>query len=1159
MADYKRGRKGLIRGWLSKMLLYSKEVQPEIVPSPETEPPVTIEETAEPEQTVVVAEIIAPQPEPEIEADVVVPAEPRSEQLLGEVTELTEEVTTETSLPETELSTELDSLLSGARFVPLRDALKADNITTTEQLRSTNLWVLLNRHNLYSIAERISVLNYVQDQLTPEAFEEEPPMTMEESDPLEAETNAIDEEPVAEDVVEESVAMEETITPAEPDLSVAVVPLRDTVMEDTEGYVLEPEQGQEIETEYESEVVLSLEEEAKQECTPTPMPAAIDVVEDFAAIPYCKRYPLNPESYKNIPVTECGFSVRIVNRLMAKKIKTVGALLSQSDNDMLALSGFGKTSLQELHTFFEGLVSAGVGSSIPVSVSKHLTPELLPYCHDIRKGDFSFAETRDFSTKSQEVLSRFMEAHTLIDQELIDAASSGNPGVLAIIDMLRKFVANFDQELACCAILELIPGNRLELPVDKVIKAYSSTEELRSFYKDLKCSDGTLEQFVYANADLATESSGRMARFLKWCSYNVVAEITNFLETQFEKNRVKSVFCGRVRGKTLAELGDELKVTRERVRQIEAKFMRAARDWCHRNRVLYKLFLDLGAEGSISADQIIDYVGQYGLEILCILKECSGRDYFFDSRLGLFTVGKSINYDEMQDYIDSLPDLFVADKLDGLIKDGVDKHGFPEDILRIVFDDSFRHTGDTYHRSRLTLASIYAETMRKYYPDGIHLDEAEIDHFRELAQSEFGIDLSDKNMHSIASIISRISILCGRGRYRLKNNTPYLTEKLAERIKKYVEKSVTPIMLITTIFSEFEDELRVEGVNNRFHLQGILKELFGDIWYFKKDYVSTDPEATSFYDAVGSFIARATSPVSKEDIMRQFPGITDIVIALAVSSSDTLNLFGTYINASRLTFSEEDVQYLRSKVEKALSVGDICYTRDLYNEIKMERPDMMSRNYITAGFGLYSVLEYYFGDDYNFSRPFIAREGASIKSILSVLKEMVVEADVIAISDVTGFASEHNYPIPSILDFANSCNETHLMINAQELATLDYIGANEEIARRIEQLIKDEVSKAIPIAHLTCIGQFPKLKVEWNAWLIYSILKKWSTILDVGISKPLFKITYPVVAPAGASLDIEFDESISHDGELITADNLDNIEDLIADYIAEELGDIDEL
>ena len=365
-------------------------------------------------------------------------------------------------------------------------------------------------------------------------------------------------------------------------------------------------------------------------------------------------------------------------------------------------------------------------------------------------------------------------------------------------------------------------------------------------------------------------------------------------------------------------------------------------------------------------------------------------------------------------------------------------------------------------------------------------------------------------------------------------------------------------MSFSMIFTEFEEVLRENGVNNRYYLQGILKELFGDTWFFKKDYVSTSPEATSLYEAVGSFIAKATSPVSKEEVMHQFPGITDVVINLAVSGSDTLNLFGSYINASRLTLSNSDIKYLHQKLENTLAKEEICYTRDLYNEIKIERPELLLRNYISAGFSLYSVLEYLFEDDYNFSRPFIAREGAEIKSILSVLKEMVEEAEVIEIADITAFASEHNYPIPSILDFVDSCNGTHLMINARELATFEYIGVDEEIARQVEQLVMPEVRDTMPISHLSCVEKLPHIKVEWNAWLIRGILRKWSKLLSVGTSKSLFRITYPVIAPTGCPLEVEFDESVSHNGELIKTDNLDNIEDLIADYITEELGDIDE-
>ena len=104
----------------------------------------------------------------------------------------------------------------------------------------------------------------------------------------------------------------------------------------------------------------------------------------------------------------------------------------------------------------------------------------------------------------------------------------------------------------------------------------------------------------------------------------------------------------------------------------------------------------------------------------------------------------------------------------------------------------------------------------------------------------------------------------------------------------------------------------------------------------------------------------------------------------------------------------------------------------------------------------------------------------------------------------------------------------------------------------------DSSNKAESVFH-ECINQFPKLNVEWNAWLIYSILHKWSKLLDVGPSKYPYRIAYPVVAPAGMPLVVEYDERISHNGDLIMPDNLDNIEELIANYVLEELGGSEEV
>ena len=67
---------------------------------------------------------------------------------------------------------------------------------------------------------------------------------------------------------------------------------------------------------------------------------------------------------------------------------------------------------------------------------------------------------------------------------------------------------------------------------------------------------------------------------------------------------------------------------------------------------------------------------------------------------------------------------------------------------------------------------------------------------------------------------------------------------------------------------------------------------------------------------------------------------------------------------------------------------------------------------------------------------------------------------------------------------------------------------------------------------------------------------------EVGPSKYPYRIAYPVVAPAGMPLQSSNTAraSASHiTGNPMMPDNLDNIEELIANYVLEELGGSDEV
>lgn len=66
---------------------------------------------------------------------------------------------------------DIDALLRGNIFLPLKNALAKENIRTIEELRGLNLWAFMNQKNLYSISTRQDVLTRVRLLLEPETTE----------------------------------------------------------------------------------------------------------------------------------------------------------------------------------------------------------------------------------------------------------------------------------------------------------------------------------------------------------------------------------------------------------------------------------------------------------------------------------------------------------------------------------------------------------------------------------------------------------------------------------------------------------------------------------------------------------------------------------------------------------------------------------------------------------------------------------------------------------------------------------------------------------------------------------------------------------------------------------------------------------------------------
>lgn len=826
---------------------------------------------------------------------------------------------------------------------------------------------------------------------------------------------------------------------------------------------------------------------------------------------------LDALEYSNEKIESIGFSNRTYNRLNRAGIESVSDLLHQTPEDLMNIPGFGVSCQNEIREYFTSRSKEAEEQRRIFAESE--VGQLRKYRKQIFEGDFSFENLLPESMKGS--LQPYKEAHRCLDSFLIEKCER-DPEV--VLSMCKGFT-RFDRAIRKMTEYENRIGRvRLQCQVRPFIIAFTGKEDLREILLSI-CDEGfmTLEDYIVFFFSMQRSLQDReyefwIEKFIQWCAFSIEEDLERFFDQLKKKERDYEVLKLRAERKTLESIGDSFGVTRERIRQIESKVIKKFMSWQRNNKLLLKISALRNGDYILTPIELKAYFGDEASILLYLCKNSTTGEVIYDSSLDVFIIGDRSMVEQIQEHVDTLPDTFNEDQLRLLIHRGTDEKGLSEELLDKAIHESYEKTGTIYHRSRLTLEKIYADILERFYPEGMHVyDPEELERFKELVRQEYHMEIENSN-RSISAILARIGILCDRGKYRLKDRT-FISDKLALRIRDYIDSEDAPIFMTNTIFSVFERELVSENITNKYFLQGILHHLYGDRWIFRRDYISKDESLTSLYTSIVEFIKNADVPVSREDIGIAFPGVTDIVVSLAIGDPNILNLFGIYIYSSKLSLSKADFEYLHRTVEEDLEREHILHCKSIYEKIHSDYPDLLKNNYINHAFSMYSLLEYLFREEYHFSRPFVAKKGVSIEKVHDVLKEIVTEADLIEIEEIRLFAKKYHHSIYSILEFIDELNETHFLINNAELERIECIGIDEDTVKTIDHILMTEVIDTIPISQLRSVHMFPVVRKKWDEWLIYSAMKRWSTRFEVAPSSNQFRLSVPLIAPIG-KLDI---------------------------------------
>lgn len=874
---------------------------------------------------------------------------------------------------------------------------------------------------------------------------------------------------------------------------------------------------------------------------------------------FSEKYGIKSALYVEKNITDALFSVRTYNCLKNENIKTISELLDMKVSEFSSIKGIGSKCVREVNDYFSGLEKELYSRVIK---KKIIRPRYTKLFYDnklaVATGDFSFADNIILTDDEYINMELQRDAFGLIEEFVADCINAPDK-IMPIMEMLDAYTTEQDKYMQhrteLLNAIKAIPAERMGTYAIGYINAYSDNEDVRDnlqqFYQSEKAYLGEI-----TNSHMAISEKYKNALwFVKWCSFDVGQDTQQLFDKIFFKSKMKTVVEMRARNNTLEVIGNTLGVTRERIRQIEVKAKRLFAHWYGKTRILSKIVALRNGDNVLTPVELQDYLGEYTTELLYLLRTADGLPYMYDSQLDVFVIDDEDMSARIQAYVEELPDVINKKKIQDILEESQES-GLSTEVLEKAIHKGYKLTGDTYHRVRLSLASMYSVVLNKYYENGIRAyDDDELTQFRKRVIDEFGDINIPQNGRALTARIASVCILSGRGIYRSKREK-YIPEELVARICRYIEESENTIFLTNTIFSVFEDELMEAGIDNKYYLQGVMHELLGDKFVFSRDYISKDKSVTSVYMDVVKYIKCFDYPISKKQIKDAYPGITEIVISLSVNASGIVNFFGEYMHGSKLNLFESDKKYLESALQKFLRSEGYCHCRDLFDYINSDEPTMLKRLFVLYQYSLFSVLEYLFREEYQFSRPYIAFNGVNVDHPAERLREMIVSADEIGIAEIKEFSKENYFQILSILEFVNSYNDTHLLKNNDTVASIDSLDIDSVCASAIENTILNEITETTAISQLACINSFPKISAPWTEWLIYSVINKWSEKLEVGTTSNQFRISIPVVAPKGY-LNVQELSEIDTTGVIVEADDLDDIDNLIAGYIKEEIGDLE--
>ena len=253
---------------------------------------------------------------------------------------------------------------------------------------------------------------------------------------------------------------------------------------------------------------------------------------------------------------------------------------------------------------------------------------------------------------------------------------------------------------------------------------------------------------------------------------------------------------------TLEEIGKELNVTRERIRQIESKQLKKIKKISQNiSLIIYSFYYnELGKKHPyIEIDKLKNKYDEKLLIKMLLLFEYGESKFKYDSTYKII-YEKNNN---IQDMIDE-----VINKI-GIVAEPKEIDNASQFVMSVVKNNYKEITPNLYLKNGYVYRDLFLDLICELYPRGFHIsDENEYEKFISIVKERYNIYKDIPSKHSLEAMISRGNfILIDRGTYLSKKYASVLDDKLLDNMLNYISQN--EFTYYNTLFEMYKNELKI--------------------------------------------------------------------------------------------------------------------------------------------------------------------------------------------------------------------------------------------------------------------------------------------------------------------------------------------------------------